>query len=304
MLFVFHDWNHCPQGQIAIADIIAIMAAQMEALGHQVVLPSDQNNRGHAPGPDVRNVLLEAFTDEDTIERIAADHARGCRFVYVATEEPSPQGFNKGNAYGMIDRQRVFPEAARYCDAILHLVPGQHVTDWYRQFAPAAYAELGHAPGLVRWDESARPDYDFGFFGQTTPRREEIFARLREVGSLLTEYRLELPRAERDALMRRARVIVTVRAQDNVDYVSSTRVVSSLCMGRPVLAEHHPNPGPWAQVVPVCGDLDDFLETAVGMGADWEYAHAVQYEDLRRVMTPERCLGDALRAVGLAGGPP
>lgn len=301
MLFQFHDFNHCPQGKIAIADIIAIMGHQLIALGHEVGWPSDgpmnfiSLDRGY-------NVLLEAFTDDGTIETIAAAHEGGCAFVYVATEEPSPLGFNMGNAYGMIERQKVFPIAACYCDAILHLVPGSATTAWYSQFAPAAYAELGYAPGLVYHEPAGapEPEYDFGFYGQTTPRREEIFAKLRGYGTLLTEYRLMLPRAERDALMRRARVIVTVRAQDNVEYVSSTRCATALFLGRPVIAEPHDIKLAWDQVVHFASDYEPFYDDAARAAhGDWRVLREQQLAKMAYALPPEYCLGRALKEVGL-----
>lgn len=298
--FQFHDFNHCPQGRIAIEDIVAILGHQLIALGHRVGWPGSANFLRSAGS---LNVLLEAFTDEGCIDRIAAAHAEGARFVYVATEEPSSLGFNRGNAFGMIDRMAAFPEAARYADAILHLVPGDAVTAWYSQFAPSAFVELGYAPGLVYYgdtDEGSAPPYDFGFYGQTTPRREEIFARLRERGTLLTEYRLELPRAERDALMRRAKVIVQVRAQDNVEYVSSTRCASALFLGRPVVAEPHDVKLGWDEVVHFASGYDKFYDDAAKATHSWRMLHAAQLKRLERVFPPEVALGRALAAVGIA----
>jgi hypothetical protein len=294
--FQFHDFNHCPQGKIAIEDIVAIMGHQMIALGHRVGWPGEANFLNSAGS---LNVLLEAFTDEGCIERIAAAHANGARFLYIATEEPTPLGFNSGNAWGMIDRMHVFPEAARYADAILHLVPG--VTEWYSRFAPSAYAELGYAPGLADdgADDAAEPEYDFGFYGQSTPRREKIFERLCGYGSLLTEYRLELPRRERDAMMRHAKVIVQVRAQDNVEYVSSTRCVTALLLGRPVVAEPHSMRHGWDEVIHFSDDYDSFCQDARTATYEWRAIRAGQLARLARVLPPEFCLGRALTAVGI-----
>lgn len=303
MLFRFHDFNHCPQGKIAIADIVAILASQLRALGHEAYLPVP-TDWPRSPvefemGADRINVLLEAFTDPGCVETIRAAHSAGSRFVYVATEEPSPLGFNMGNAWGMIDRQEIFPEAARYADAILHLTRGNATTAWYARHAPSAFVELGYAPNLVYRGPAIEPDHDFGFYGQTTPRRERVFARLRDRGTLLTEHRLLLPREERDAMFRRARVIVTVRAQDNVEFVSSTRCATALFLGRPVIAEPHNVRAGWDEVVRFAADYLPFYDDAAYAARHWREIHAAQLARFERVFPPEECLGRALVATGL-----
>ena len=74
--------------------------------------------------------------------------------------------------------------------------------------APAAYAELGYAPGLLRDDDSV-PDLDFGFFGKRTVRREQILRTLSKFGSVVNVFNF-VPGVERDKIMRRARVIVQI----------------------------------------------------------------------------------------------
>jgi hypothetical protein len=211
MIFCFNTWNHCPQGQIIVEDITKIMGAQMEALGHEATY----RNEGFLMGDDAYNVVLESFADDPrTIESISTAHELGSRFLYVATEEPTDNGFNHGLEPAMIDRQNAFPAAAKFCDGILHLVPGDRVTSWYSQFAPAAYAELGFAPSLVQPVDPVEPDHDFGFFGKMTWRRGQMLDRLRALGSVITIETLDVPRAERDAKMRRAKVIVQIRANE------------------------------------------------------------------------------------------
>lgn len=298
MLFCFSDFNHCPQGRRAIEDIVAIMGHQLIDLGHEVYWPTGLPEFVGG-GPGRINVLLEAFTDDDCIDTVARAHAAGCRFLFVATEEPTPLGFNSGNNYGMIDRQRVFPDAARYAAAILHLVPGDAVGEWYGRYAPSARAELGYSESLRSPSSMVEPPFDFGFFGQMTPRRVEILNRLRDVGSVLVEARLELPREVRDAEMRRAKVIVTVRAQDNVEYVSSTRCAAAILFGRPVVAEPHAVHLGWDDVIDFATSMDGFYEAARAALGSWRSLHEEQLDRMALYLTPDACLGRALREVGL-----
>ena len=146
-------------------------------------------------------------------------------------------------------------------------MPGDGVTRWYSKFAPSAYAELGFAPTMVE-DGREEPDLDFGFYGLMTWRRREIIDAIAartgkpvlEMTSLLT------PRAERNAEMRRAKVILQIRANLETQWVSSTRCASALHMGRPIVAEPHGIKGPWEEIVPFSDTQEIVLRGGRGDG--------------------------------------
>jgi hypothetical protein len=290
MLFQFNTWNHCPQGKIIVEDITRIMGAQMAALGHEVRWSDDSFIE------DGVNVVLESFADDPrTLELISAAHAAGRRFLCVATEEPTATGFNHGLEPAMIDRQNAFAEAARYFDGILHLVPGESITHWYAEYAPAAHAEIGFAEQEVSIGHAA-PTHDFGFYGKMTWRREQMLARLGDVVRITS---LDVPRRKRDAIMRQARVIVQVRANEEWGMVSSTRCATAISFGRPIVAEPHPSPAPWDEVVRFSRSVDEFYEDAKAVAKDWRSVHAEQIERFRERLTPERCIGEPLRRIGI-----
>ncbi len=290
MEFSFSSFNHCREGKIIIEDITRIMGCQMMALGHEV-----QWTEEAAFIEGGLNIILESFIDEGTIPRIAEAHARGCRFLYVATEEPTPNGFNHGLEPAMIDRQNAFPEAAQYAVGTLCLMPGDHVTAWYSQHAPAAYAELGHSPAMEDFG-TIEPDVDFGFYGRQTWRRDQMLGRL---GVNLRISSLDVPRLQRDAMMRRARVIVQVRANEEWGMVSSTRCATALNLGRPIIAEPHPFSKPWDEIVDFSASVDAFFDDARSAAADWQRLHAEQMARFRERLTPEHCVGQALRQIGV-----
>ena len=298
MIFSFSTFNHCPQGKIIVEDITATMGNQMIALGHHASWTTDPV---FVPREAGYNVILESFADDPrTLEEIGHAHAVGCRFLYVATEEPGDKGFNSGLDPAMIDRQNAFAAAARYCDGILHLIPGEHVNRWYAQHAPAAYAELGYAPGMVPADD-VEPDYDFGFYGKMTWRREQIIWTLeamtkKPVIQLTTFW---TPRAERDALMRKAKVILQVRANLETQWVSSTRCAASLHFGRPVVAEPHDVRGPWEDIVPFSASIEAFYGDAIAMAANWRSAYFGQLDNFATKLPADHCIGRPLRELGI-----
>lgn len=296
-VFAFNTWNHCRQGQIIVEDITKIMGHQLMALGHEARWSNESFVH------DGYNVVLESFADDpDTITRISEAHARGCRFLYVATEEPTRTGFNHGLEPAMIDRQHAFPAAAKFAAGILHLIPGDGVTRWYAQFAPAAYAELGYAQTLEAPVDVVEPSHDFGFYGKVTWRREKMLARLEQQSGapVLRIASLDVPRLERDALMQHARVIVQIRANDEWGMVSSTRCATALHFGRPVVAEPHPFCKPWDEVVHFSESLESFYSDAAGAARDWRAVHAGQLTKFKAKLSPEACVGRALRDIGIA----
>lgn len=296
MLFQFNRWNHCRQGQIIVEDITRIMSAQIQALGHQAVT-SEGPFIGRSLG---YNVILEAFEDQTHVQAIA-DASPDCNFIIVATEEPTDDGFNHGLEPAMIKRQNAFPAAAKYASGILHLVPGAHVTQWYSQFAPAAAAELGFSPHLLDLRPQEPPAYDFGFYGKMTWRRKQMIDRLDQISStaVLLIDTLDVPWKERDAMMRRCRVIVQIRANDEWGMVSSTRCASALHFGRPIVAEPHPAPEPWDGVVTFSPSVEAFYHDAMVATRCWTELHASQLEKFAAKLTPEFCIGAPLRAIGI-----
>ena len=279
----------------------AIVSGQLVALGHTAAW--DRTNDKMVTQECGINVLVEGFM-EHHVGIVSQMHAAGARFLILATEEPTYRGnaadsgswesmsesnkalhqaswigFNHGTQKEMVERQRVFPMIAPYIEGIIHLVPGDHVTRWYSQFAPSAYTELGYAPRLLRQNapiivtdkNGARriipePDYEFGFYGSLTPRRYKL---LRKLAKKVTNQKKAIitvvdfrTGAERDNEMRRAKVILQVRKFDEMGLVSSSRCNTALSIGRPVLAEPHDLCKPWDEVIRFSKSEESFFDEA------------------------------------------
>ena len=291
-------WNHNIIGQRSLEDVVGIFGHQLRTLGHTIAWETN-NERFLGPGQGI-NVIVEGFFPYH-VPIIKEAYDRGARFLMLATEEPTDKGFNHGTQAEMVERQNTFPEAAKYFDGILHLVPGDNVTRWYNQFAPAAPIELGYAPSLVR-SSNIVPDYEFGFYGSVTPRRLKIMKKLankinsQKAIKVVADFKTQI---ERDEQMQRAKVILQIRKFDEMGLVSSSRCNTALCIGRPVVAEPHLLSHPWDEVVSFASTMDDFFSKAILAKAMWKGVHADQMDKFKKRFSPEICVGKALAQIGM-----
>lgn len=297
--FLFQLYNHDELGQKSLEDVIGIVGHQLQALGHKASRNKD-NGTWLARESGI-NVVVEGFT-EASIDMMADGFNNGARFLILATEEPTTRGFNYGSTRGMRQRQEMFPHAARFCEGILHFVPGEAVTRWYSQFAPSAQAELGYAPSLVRPNDFFPPTFDFGFFGSLSGRRYSIIKKLanrtnKENGVRVCNDFSAQP--ERDKKMREAKVIIQLRKFERMGLVSSSRCNTALSIGRPVVAEPHNLSKPWDEIVKFSSTLEGFYDYAQFICATWKMVHAEQFDKFKRILTPEFCVGEPLRKIGL-----
>lgn len=291
----FNTFNHSDLGRRSIEDVIDIIGQQLRALGHEV----DWDDKNFLQEGHGLNILFESFND-DAIKEMRRVHDLGCRFLMIATEEPTEKGFNYGATLHLQQRQECFPRAAELVEGILHLVPGEHVTQWYGQHAPTAQAELGYSPGIMKPDRKPDPRWDFGFFGGLTRRRERIIKHLVRYakGGARTETMFR-SQEERDAAMQDTKVIVQIRGQEYLGLVSSSRCVTSLSLGRPVVAEPHKLSKPWDEVVKFARTLDEFYAVAALTRTMWRGVYQSQLAKFKEKLSPEFCWGAPLRRIGL-----
>jgi len=300
MRFLVNMCNHSSLGQTSLEDVIGIFGHQLRALGHQIVWDPKNLSFLNTMKMEGMNIIVEGFT-RPVIDLIANAYSQGARFIIIATEEPTPQGFNHGTQLEMVRRQEMFPQAAKFCEGIICLVPGKHVTDWYGQWAPTAWTELGWAPTLVRYTNHV-PTHDFGFYGSLSTRRHKIVKRLAKRSGSVKGVRLiaDFPsQIERDNAMRDAKVIVQIRKFDQMGLVSSSRCNTALCLGRPVVAEPHDLSKPWDEIVRFTDTIEQFYDTCLFVRSLWRDIHRQQMEAFRTKLSPENCVGRAFREIGL-----
>ena len=299
MRFNFSVFNHSEIGRASLQDPIQIIANQLTALGHK----AEHSDEIILRGKEGINILIEGFTPYSINFIKEGKTQHDARFIFIATEEPTPKGFNYGADKYMIMRQAIFPEAAKYAEAILALVP--NTASWYSKYAPAEQIELGYAPGLVR-PQFRQPDADYGFYGSISRRRDKILKRLQRMG---TVKRISLHDANasdqqsRDLAMQGAKVIVQIRILEKMGLVSSSRCATALSLGRPVIAEPHELSRPWDQIIRFSANLDDFYKEVQAYKPFWKALHMQQFERFRDIMTPAACIGNALGRLGIRHSP-
>ncbi len=300
MNFQFNLMNHNERGKASLEDVIGIIGNQLYALGHTAIRnTADDHFITRHVG---YNIIVEGFTPF-VIDRIKDAYNQGARFICIATEEPTPNGFNHGRQKEMRWRQVNFPEAAKYFEAILCLVPGQHVIDWYNQWAPTAYIELGHAPTLLR-KTNYEPEFDFGFFGSVSQRRYQILKRIRKVYNNIIVVHEFPTQNERDDAIKHCKVVLQLKKYDEMEVVSSSRCNTALNLGRPVLAEPHKHCKPWDEIIRFSASMDKFYDDLMSFRVLWKGIYADQYSKFAKILTPEVCLGEPLRKVCLDMTPP
>ncbi len=301
MNFNFWLGNHTPAGQRSLEDVIAIVGHMAIALGHRAMWDPKNDDLITAGG---YNIIVEGFNDS-VVAFVAEWHGRGARFVCLATEEPvEGVGFNHQAKGEMAKRQADFVKAAPYLDAIWHLVPGQGVTDWYAQYAPSAYVELGYAKTLVRSETQREPAYDFGFYGTMSRRRERLLKKLAAAAGKTKAVRIMADfgsQVDRDRAMQEAKIIVQIRKFDEMGLISSSRCNTALCLGRPVIAEPHDEglTQCWSEVIKITKSDQEFLDIALASRGAWRGVHAGQFERFQKKLTPEFCIGKALSDLGI-----
>ncbi len=295
MNFQANLFNHNERGRASLEDVIGIIGNQLYALGHTCIWnKADDHFITRAVG---YNIIVEGFTPY-IIDRIKEGYEGGARFICIATEEPTPNGFNHGRQKEMRWRQTNFPEAAKYFEAILCLVPGQHVIDWYNQWAPTAYIELGHAPTLRRLT-TYEPEFDFGFFGSISQRRYQILKRIRKIyRNVLIVH--EFPtQQERDDAIKHCKVVLQIKKYDEMEVVSSSRCNTALNLGRPVLAEPHKHCKPWDEIIRFSTTMDRFYDDLMFFRVAWKGIYQDQYDKFSKILPPDVCIGEPLRKVNL-----
>jgi hypothetical protein len=301
-------FNHNPTGIMSLEDIMEIISSQLIALGHTTAW--DKTNQHMVSRECGINILVEGFR-ENHIRIVSEMHQQGARFILLATEEPTEKGFNHGTQQEMIERQAIFPKIAPFIEGIIHLVPGEHVTRWYSQFAPSAYTELGWSPKIMRENAPIfatengvrrylpEPDFDFGFYGSLTPRRQKLIKWIEKKTGKPVQKMVDFgSRFDRDNAMRRARVILQIRKFDEMGLVSSSRCNTSLAIGRPVVAEPHDLCKPWDEVIRFSKTQQSFLDEALLVRGMWRGIYQSQLAKFKATFPPEVCIGRALEQLG------
>jgi hypothetical protein len=103
----------------------------------------------------------------------------------------------------------------------------------------ARHVPLGYAKALTRIERAAEQDIDVLFYGDMTPRRERVIAAVRAAGlNVVTLTDAYGP--ERDGFIARAKVVLNVHRDDDVQALEAPRIVYLVANRKAVVSEGRP----------------------------------------------------------------
>jgi hypothetical protein len=297
LIFNFSLYNYTPGGFGTYEDIIRPIKAILEDLGHVVT----RDNTLHPP--PIINILFEGFDQPVNLDVLKRARAVGYRFVLVATEMPTHKTdhsfyWNDHRITYWLDRASGFVVALPYADAVWCVVQG--TAEYLRKFHPhTADIELGYSPRLVN-STRVEPHYNFCIYGSPSERRFEITAQLRSRGhGVIENYTFPFVE-ERNRLVLSSRVVLDVKLKPHLTVVSTSRIVTSLHLGRPCISEPR---GPeatqvqrWKRATRFAYSDDTFIDEAISMLPHWREGHREQFEALRNMQAID-ILNDAVKII-------
>ena len=272
------DWRHSIvdlKVDPELRDAITIIGNQLYALGHRASYVGP--NAPFIGGDLGYNVVVGGFADAMG-EKISTSHGNGARFLYLVTGRPP-----------------AFPPPLVRCfDAALSM--GLNAgTRWTR---PVANIELGYAPTLMKLSPAAVPQYDVGFFGAMSRRRQKILKKMHQKINVLIVDGAD--QKMRDDAIYKVKIVLQLREIDDVpEPVSASECNTAMCLGRPVLADSHARTNAWGEIVNITSSMDDFYaECRAMVNGRWRDDYTQQFTKFAK-LTSEVCLGEPLRKIGI-----
>jgi len=294
--FCMNRFNHGPLQRVGLDDITFAIAGQLNDLGHKVIL--DDHRTYQDP---LVNVLFEGFngTSVDLVKRTKDTNAR---IVVVLDALPTDKGF-EGHDANFLRGARMdgFIEVAPIVDAIWCTDPD--AMEWATALNPnTTLISLGwsrHLENELAPEVNAvtAPIADFCFFGEMTPYRRNALLELRKTRSVLLPKKTVLDpnymsRAERNSMILAARAVLCLPAFPGQKHFSQSRALMALMLGRVPWIVGDPLQGVWDNFRSRIDDVPALLDGAADI-------HDMLHRYLVRTLTPEFCLGDAIRRLGV-----
>ena len=130
-------------------------------------------------------------------------------------------------------------------------------------------------------------------------RRLRIVQKIMRRGAAVRAISTMPPADYRDQEMRRARVILQLRVHNKMGLVSSSRCATALHFGRPVVAEPHELSDYWRDIIHFSKSESSLVEEAFMVRSLWKQFYEKQMAQFRKIMSPERCIGEPLARLGI-----
>lgn len=277
--------NHWPAARETLAEQIVWLTEGLESLGHEVTYSDSQAAEGAI------NVLWEAFHPEFAERLIASGH----RYAIVATEVPDGAGWNHARHMAWPDRWKGFDIALKGAEFIWSLLPDA-VSVYRAMGAKCAMLEYGFSERL-RLDKSDIQDIDFFFYGGCGGHRQDRINALSRAGFRSFHPGTIVSNDVRDAMLRRAKVVLGLKYHDDWPYTSASRIGRVILAGCAVAHEWTETVLRPAHFVPMAEKDEDWIEFAAGVLAKAKEHAAAALERYRAEMPIKATMAAALEGV-------
>ncbi|PTQ67907.1 hypothetical protein [Pseudomonas sp. GV071] len=255
--FHFCTANHNKVGRSTLSDMAAWFEAGLLELGHKVTFSETSVERSAI------NLFWEYFEPGMREELLGA----GVDFGLIATELPDGQGFNWRSDPTWTTRFNCFVEIAPHAKFIWTMIESS--VQFYAQFCPTTFIELGFSERLIPGGLNKAPHIDFCFFGLRTPYRETVVSQLEKHAKVVWPRGLLSPTAIAE-LISNSRVGLNFKQSDQWPIPSPTRLGRLMMAKRAVAAEYVPVPTRQGDIAGICPQTVPFHEHALHiLDTDW-----------------------------------
>ncbi len=301
-------------GQPTLEDPMIILSGQATDLGIDVCANGGmgmnvaEGNGSWIARSDYINLIFDGYDPEVMIPQMLWAKSKGARIFSIATEEPGAFGFNNGSPNSLWGhRQKNFKLAveAGCFEGVFYFVP--QGGRWFKSIHPnSAHVETGYSRSLDR-PSTAEKIFAFAFCGGIGAYRnnilKEIDARLggkQMIARQRPDTILMPPRAQRDEILKRAKVSLQIKPNGISRIISGSRCAWSLLNGVPVVSQYiHSDGSEWPLVIDMADDRFSFPEFAISHLPHYRQLYMQQRERFIKIMNPQRQLLRALRELGV-----
>ena len=272
MKFHFSMVNHNSIGKKTLYDMYYWISAGLRSLGHDVSFSPDRLKT------DCINVLWEHFTPE----MAKAMDKSNFRFGIIATEIPSPFGFNNRTEHAWQLRWEGFHKIASKAEFIWTTVP--QAFEFYNQFAPTSFVEFGWDQSLVPvWIDQKMEEFkfDFCFLGIINDYRMSILKKLEKHAKVYYSERL-LDWEETNEVIQHSKIGLGLKQNETWSIPSPTRIGRFLMAKRGFAHDWTPLRTKQARFVSFNLENRDFCDYALEMlSKDWRVEAEIAFDRYR-----------------------
>lgn len=218
--------------------------------------------------------------------------ATGVRYGIIATEIPDGHAFNWRTEPQWINRYQAFSEVANGADFIWTMV--ESTVQYYSQFCPTAFVELGFSERLIPPYILTKPEIDFSFFGLKTPYRLKVVDELRKYARVEWPEKF-LTAEEVSVLISKTKVGLNFKQSEVWPIPSPTRLGRLMMAKRDVASERTKVATRQGELIGFAPLGQSFSEFALSrLNSDWKDRAENVFENYRALMSMRDIMESAL----------